>query len=96
MSKAGRTTLTKVTLFAISIHVSIAVLVPLWIYQTIDKLHRALWNDTTTARGGHCLVAWSMVLRPVDMGRLGVIDLTTMGVCPSSYIGVVVLYIPFS
>jgi hypothetical protein len=33
---AGRTTLTKVTLSAILIHVSIAVKVSPWIYQAID------------------------------------------------------------
>jgi hypothetical protein len=38
MSKAGRTTLTKVTLTAIPIHVSIAVKVSPWIYKEIDKI----------------------------------------------------------
>jgi hypothetical protein len=29
--------------------------------------------------GGRCLVAWSKVARPVELGGLGVLDLTTFG-----------------
>jgi hypothetical protein len=41
MSKVGRTMLTKVTLTAIPIHVSIAVEVSPWIYKEINKIRRA-------------------------------------------------------
>jgi hypothetical protein len=45
MSKVGRTTLTKVTLTAIPIQVSIAVELLPWIYKEIDKLRRAfIWT----------------------------------------------------
>jgi hypothetical protein len=43
MSIAGRTTLTKVTLSAIPIHVSIVVSVSPWIYQAIDRLRYSPW-----------------------------------------------------
>jgi hypothetical protein len=43
MSIAGRTTLTKVTLSAIPIHVSIVVSVSPWIYQAIDRLRYGPW-----------------------------------------------------
>jgi hypothetical protein len=80
MSKAGHTTLTMVTVSTIPIHVSIVVLVSPWIYQAIDKLCRAFsWNVTSSVWGGQCLVSWTKVMLPVDMGGLGVIDLTTMG-----------------
>jgi hypothetical protein len=41
MSWASRTTLTKVTLSAIPVHVSIAVRVDPWIIRMVDKFHHA-------------------------------------------------------
>jgi hypothetical protein len=80
MSRAGRTALTKITLSAILIHVSITVVVAPRIYQAIEKLRRAfIWIGSNSVRGGQCLVTWSRVARPVTLGGLGVIDLTTMG-----------------
>jgi hypothetical protein len=65
MSRAGRTTLTKVTLSAIPIHVSIAVEVSSWIYHEIDRLHRAfVWTGSDTVNGGQSKVAWSQVGPP--------------------------------
>jgi hypothetical protein len=29
--------------------------------------------------GGYCLVVWSKVMQPVELGELGVLDLTTYG-----------------
>jgi hypothetical protein len=53
MSRADRTTLTKVTLTAIPIHVSIVVEVLPWIYQEINRLRRAfIWTGTDTTKGG--------------------------------------------
>jgi hypothetical protein len=80
MSRVGRT-LTKVTLTAIPIHVSIVVVeVSPWIYKEIDRLRRAfIWTDSDTANGGQCKVAWSRFTWPQELGRLGVIDLTTLG-----------------
>jgi hypothetical protein len=80
MLKAGRTTLTKVTLSAVPIHISIAVKVSPWIYRAIDKLRRDfIWTGTELASGGKCLVAWAKVKRPIELGGLGIIDLTTLG-----------------
>jgi hypothetical protein len=80
ISRVGRTTLTKVTLSTIPIHTSIAVAMPRGTYKAIDKLRRAfIWTGTDTVLGGHCLVAWPRVTQPVELGGLGVVDLTTMG-----------------
>jgi hypothetical protein len=58
MSCVGRTTLTKVTLPAIPIHVSIAVVVAPWIYCVIDRLcHGLILMGPNTASGGQCMVA---------------------------------------
>jgi hypothetical protein len=78
MSRAGRTTLTKVTLSAIPIHVSIAVEVSLWIYHEIDRLHRAfVWTGSDTVKGGQSKVTWLWVA-PLELGGLGILDLTTL------------------
>jgi hypothetical protein len=80
MNKVGRTTLTKVTPCAIPIHISIAVVVLPWILQAVDKIRRSfIWTSTESASGGRCTVAWDRVTRPTALGRLGVLDLTTMG-----------------
>jgi hypothetical protein len=44
MSRSGRTTLTKVTLSPISVHVSITVKVVPWILRAINRLHRASYG----------------------------------------------------
>jgi hypothetical protein len=67
MSRAGRTTLTKVTLSAI-----LVVKVDPWIIRMVDKLRRAfIWDGSDTVRGGRCLVAWRKVTRPMELGGLG-------------------------
>jgi hypothetical protein len=82
MSRVGCMTLVKVTLLAIPIHVSITMSVSPWIYQDIDKLcRRFIWIDTDIAQGGECLVAWSRVTQPVELGGLGVLDLNTLWIC---------------
>jgi hypothetical protein len=69
MSRAGRVTLTNTTLSSIPVHVSIAVTVSTWILKVIDKLRRAFkWTGSEAANGGQCLVAWSRVTRPVELG----------------------------
>jgi hypothetical protein len=79
MSKAGRVTLTKKTLSSIPVHVSIVVVMSPWILKLIVKLQRAfIWAGSELANGGQCLVAWSRVTRPTELGGLGVLDLTTM------------------
>jgi hypothetical protein len=80
MSKAGRTTLTKVTQSTIPIHVAIVLKLCPGIRHEIDKIRQAfIWTGTDRANGGQCMVAWSRVTRPVELGGLGVLDLETLG-----------------
>jgi hypothetical protein len=74
MSRAERTTLTKVTLSTIPIHISIAVSVRPNIYRAIDNIRRAfVWNGTDHVHGGKCLVSWPRVTRSVELGGLGIL-----------------------
>jgi hypothetical protein len=78
--RAGRTSLVKSTLSAIPIHTSIVVHVSSVVYYAINKLKRAfIWVGSDTIQGGCCLVAWSKVTHPSELGGLGVVDLTTLG-----------------
>jgi hypothetical protein len=80
MTKAGRTTLPKVTLSAIPTHISIAVKVHPGALKDIDRLRRTfVWAGSDKVAGGRCLVAWSKITRPSELGGLGVLDLTMMG-----------------
>jgi hypothetical protein len=72
MSRAGRTSLTKSTLSALLVHVSIVVRVCPRIYREIDKLERAfIWIGTAVASGGQRKIAWSLVTRLVELGGAG-------------------------
>jgi hypothetical protein len=43
-------------------------------------LRRAfIWTGSDTMQGGKCLVPWQCVTRPVELGGLGMLDLTTLG-----------------
>ena len=77
LTHAGRVLLTKVTLSAIPVHMSIACCLSNWALGQIDKRRRAfLWSGTaTTVVGG----AWPVVCRPTHLGGLGVMDLRFFG-----------------
>jgi hypothetical protein len=51
-----------------------------WARKKIDKIRRSfLWKGEENANRGHCLVNWPTVLRPKDLGRLGISDLEKFG-----------------
>jgi hypothetical protein len=69
-----------VTLYAIPVYISIAVKVSPWIYCALDKLRWSfIWTGSDSAFGGKCLVAWTKVARPMELGGLGTFNLTTLG-----------------
>jgi hypothetical protein len=63
-----------------SVHVAIIVKLCLSIRREKDKLRRAFISmGTDKALGDQCMVTWSKVTRPVELGGLGILDLTTLG-----------------
>jgi hypothetical protein len=79
MNRAGRVTMVRFVLSAVPIHLLIAVNVSKWFIKAIDKIRRGfLWKGKDQANGGCCLVAWEKVMRPWDLGGLGILNLEVM------------------
>ncbi|KAL6645061.1 hypothetical protein ACP70R_016669 [Stipagrostis hirtigluma subsp. patula] len=77
---AGRVTWVRFVLSAIPIYVLIAINVPKWFIRAIDKLRRAfLWKGREQVNGGSCLVSWTKVCMPLELGGLGILNLEIMG-----------------
>ena len=72
LNVAGRMTLTRATLSAIPVHVSITCSLSAWAIRQIDRRRRAfLWSGTDAVAGGSCKVAWPVVCTPKCYGGLG-------------------------
>jgi hypothetical protein len=77
---AGRLVLIKSVITSIPIYLSIAMELPAWLLQFLEKRIRAFfWKGSEAVSGGHCLVAWDQVCRPVEYGGLGVLNLKLLG-----------------
>jgi len=66
-------------LTAIPIYILVAIKVPKWFLRAVDKIRRGfLWTGRNNANGGNCLVAWDKIMRPIDLGGLGIHNLEIM------------------
>jgi hypothetical protein len=79
MNKAGQATLVRFVLAAIPVYLLIAMNVPKWFIKVVEKVLRGfLWQGKEKANGGCCLVAWSKVTPPHDLGGLAIPNLEVM------------------
>jgi hypothetical protein len=83
MTKVARAQLIKSIIASrVSYHAMMFPL-PKWLIGKIDKLRKNFYSkgeDVEGNRGGLCLVKWSMVCRPKELGGLGIHDLTHFGI----------------
>jgi hypothetical protein len=58
------------------IYLAMAMDLPQWALKGIDKVRRGfLWKGRRDVKGGHCVIAWPKVTRPLDLGGLGIPNL---------------------
>jgi len=66
LTKAGRVILVQYVLTSMLIYILLALELPPSVLKAIDKIRRAfLWKGRKEVKGGHCLLAWPKVTRPV-------------------------------
>jgi hypothetical protein len=56
-------------LTGMTVYLAMAIDIPHWALDAIDRIRKGfLWIGRKEVRGGHCLVAWGKVCRPLHLG----------------------------
>jgi hypothetical protein len=67
-------------LTGMTLYLARAIDIPHWALDAIDRIRRGfLWRGRKEAWGGHCLVAWGKVCRPLHLGGLGISSFPELG-----------------
>jgi hypothetical protein len=75
MNHSGQLTLIKTTLSAVPVYTSIILSLPPWMHKSLEKIMKVfLWTGTDIVQGGKCLVVWSRLQRPLQLGGVGILD----------------------
>jgi hypothetical protein len=68
------------------VHVALCVFddysleLPPWPLKAFEKVMKGFhWTGTDEDQGGKCLVTWSRLQRPLQLGVLGILDFRLMG-----------------
>jgi hypothetical protein len=78
----GKVTLAKIVLAATATYHQTIIPIPLGALRKVDKIARGfIWkgDDSEMASGGHSLINWDMVCRPLQLGGLGMPNLECFG-----------------
>lgn len=77
---SGRLTLTRSVLMALPLHLLSVLPLPQWALDIINRRCRGfVWKGEEDVNGGHCLLPWSRVCRPTQVGGLGILNLRLFG-----------------
>ena len=80
LAAAGRLTLTRSVLMALPIHLMAVLPMPAWAIKIINRRCRGfIWKGEEEINGGRCLMPWSRVCLPLEVGGLGSINLKWFG-----------------
>jgi hypothetical protein len=80
LTRAGRKVVVQYVLTSMLIYLAMAMDLPQWALKAIDKVRRGfLWKGRRDVKGGHCVIAWPKVTRPLDLGGLGISNLQQLG-----------------
>jgi hypothetical protein len=80
LTSAGRAVLTRFVLTAIPVYILVAIKVPKWFLRSVDKIRKGFLSiGRKSTNGGCCLVAWENVMRPIDLGGLGIHNFVVLG-----------------
>jgi hypothetical protein len=79
LTRAGRRVQVQHVLTSMTVYLAMAVDIPQWGLDAIDRIRKGfLWRGRKEAKGGHCLVAWGKVCRPLQLGGLGISSLSEL------------------